>query len=121
MRVFTYAASAVLSDASCLLILIQWATVDTGIFTSDQVSADSALAAPSAASAAEFVKEASLVNSMALLVVVVAGISDSMENGRKAPATIPGLRSGATVASAPVSVFLTSTRSLLRWPPAKSA
>jgi hypothetical protein len=38
--------------ASWREILIQWATVLTGMFTSDQVSADSALAAPSAASAA---------------------------------------------------------------------
>mgnify|MGYP007013243895 CR=1 FL=1 len=44
------------------------------MFTSDQVSADSALLAPSDASAALLVKLASLVNSIALLLVVVLAI-----------------------------------------------
>ena len=90
------------------------------MLTSVHVSDDSAFCAPSAASAALLVKAFSRVNSMALLLVVVLGSNDSMLNGWNAPATMPAFRCGATVVSEPVSVFLTSTRSLLRLPPAKS-
>lgn len=88
------------------------------MLTSDQVSADSALEAPSAASAAELVKLASLVNSIALELVVVLGSKASMLNGNTAPDTMPALRCGATLVSEPVRVFLTSTRSFAYWPEA---
>ena len=98
-----------------LEILIQCATVDTGMFTSVHVSDDSAFCAPSAASAALLVK-VFRVNSMALLVVVVLGSNASMLNGWNAPATMPAFRCGATVVSEPVRVFFTSTRNLFRLP-----
>ena len=75
-----------------------------------KVSADSALTAPSAASAARLVKLASLVNSMALLDVGNALYRLSNVSTLDAPGTTPGLRSGATVASLPVTVFFTSAR-----------
>src|SRR5574343_156467 len=107
MRVSTYAARAAESLASCRLILIQWAMVETGMDCSENVTADSGLAAPSAVSAAEFVYVASRVYSIALLEVGMPGINDSIVMPTNGPPTIPGLRSGATVVSDPVRVFFT--------------
>ena len=82
------------------------------MLTSANVINDSGLSTPSAVSAADFVNESSLVNSIALDVVGSAGSNASIVSGTDAPATMPGLRSGATLVSEPSSVFFTSIRHL---------
>jgi hypothetical protein len=105
-----YAARAGLSIASWRVILIQCATVDTGMVPGVNVIDDCGLITPSAVSAAALVKTFSRIQSMLGAVVGICVSWSSIVNTRVGPSIRPGRRWLKVLPIGFVTVFFSSTR-----------